>query len=187
MIGDETVRQRILREHAILRVLIKRLQKAAQGAADDAGFAQDLRDAGRTLHLVLEAHALLEEQLFGPAIVASRRPRLLEDLHEHHARALAGLQRLRGRGIENYAATALRLVPYLFAALDLEDRELSGGAGDAPAPEPRKKLASLRVGMKGRGSSLDSMGRTRPIADHSAGGSDASPPAASRPADAPPA
>jgi hypothetical protein len=186
MIGDETVRQRILREHAILRVLIKRLQKAAQGATDD-GFAQDLRDAGRTLHLVLEAHAFLEEQLLGPAIVASRGPSLLEDLHEHHARALAGLQRLRGRGIEKYAATALRLVPRLFAALDLEDRELSGGAGDAPAPEPRKELAILRVGMKGRGSSLDSMARTGPIADHSAGGSEVSPPAASRPADAPPA
>jgi hypothetical protein len=90
---------------------------------------------------VLEAHALLEEQLLGPEIVASRGPRLLEELHEHHTRALTGLQRLRGRSIEKYASATLRLVPHLFAALDLEDRELSGGAGDPPARTPQQ-LAS---------------------------------------------
>jgi hemerythrin-like domain-containing protein len=138
MIFDEMVRQRILREHAILRVLIERLQRAAQAAATEDGFAQELRDAGRTLHLVLEAHALLEEQSLGPAIVASRGPRLLEEMHEHHARALAELQRLRGRGSENYATTALRFVPHLLTALDLEDRELCGTSADAPARTPQR-------------------------------------------------
>jgi hypothetical protein len=132
MITDETVRQRILREHAILRVLIERFRKAAHGATED-GFTQELRDAGRTLHLVLEAHVLLEEQLLGPATEALRGPRLLAELHHHHGRALAGLQRLHERGSEKYATTALRLVPHLLAAVDLEDRELFGAVGEAPA------------------------------------------------------
>jgi hypothetical protein len=132
-IYDEKVRQRVLGEHAILRVLIERLQNAAQGTREN-GFAQELRDAGRTLHLVLEAHARVEEQLLGsPTIAASRGSRWLEGLHEHHGRALAALQRLHGRGSEKYAMMALRLAPHLLAAIDLEDRELCGAAGEVPA------------------------------------------------------
>ena len=142
-ICDEEIRQRVLREHAILRVLIERLQNAAQGRREN-GFAQELRDAGRTLHLVLEAHARIEEQLLGRTIAASRGGRWLEGLHDHHGRALAALQRLHGRGSEKYAMTALRLVPHLLAAVDLEDRELFSADEEATAGTLQKARESVR-------------------------------------------
>jgi hypothetical protein len=142
-ISDEKIRQRVLGEHAILRVLIERLRNAAQGTTED-GFAQELRDAGRTLHFVLEAHTRLEEELLGRRIAGSRGIRSLEELHEHHGRALAALQRLHGRGSEKYAMTALRLVPHLLAAVDLEDRELFSADEEATARTLQKARESVR-------------------------------------------
>jgi hypothetical protein len=136
-IYDEKVRQRLLGEHAILRVLIERLRKAAQGTTED-GFAQELRDTGRTLHLVLEAHARVEQRLLGRGIAASRGIGWLAELHEHHGRALAALQRVHGRGSEKYSMVALQLVPQLLAAVDLEDREIFGAGDEAPAQTPQR-------------------------------------------------
>jgi hypothetical protein len=132
-IHDEAVRQRVLGEHAILRVLIERLRQAAVKARSD-GCTQELRDAGRTLHLVLEAHARVEEDVLGPSLLASGGTRRLEELHEGHLRALAKLQRMQGRGYKRHAALAARLAPHLLAALDLEERELVGTARFGSSP-----------------------------------------------------
>jgi len=124
---DELSLQRILREHAVLRLIIERFGQAAV-AALAGGSAQELRDAGRNLSLVLEGHVRGEEELLKSSAGTNR----IRELHEGHAAALAELRRLKERDIASYAATAARLAPHLLEALATEERELLADAAMHP-------------------------------------------------------
>ena len=127
--GSEANLERIRSNHAILRVVIERFRDAA-AAARAGRSAQELRDAGRTLCLVLEAQVGIEEELF-----KSSCPHLedtwIRECHREHAATLTELKRLKGRDITSYAATGLRAARHLLDALDSEERELLGDAASA--------------------------------------------------------
>lgn len=131
--SEEANMERIRTDHAILRVVIERFRDAA-AAARAGRSAQELRDAGRTLCLVLEAHVRVEEELLKSSCRTVQDTQI-QQLHHKHAATLTELQRLKGRDITSYAAIGLRLARHLLDALDSEERELLGDA------------ASLRVAV----------------------------------------
>src|ERR1700693_4089901 len=115
--SEEANLVRIRTDHAILRVVIERFRDAA-AAARAGRSAQELRDAGRTLCLVLEAHVGVEEELLKSSCPAVQDTRIRE-LHHEHAATLTALQRLTGRDITSYAAIGLRLARHSRGAPDL--------------------------------------------------------------------
>jgi 5-carboxymethyl-2-hydroxymuconate isomerase len=123
---SEATLERIRSDHAILRVIIERFRDAA-AAARAGRSAQELRDAGRTLCLVLEAHAAVEEDLLKSSCPTVHHTRIGE-LHDKHAATVTALQRLKGRDTISYAAIGLRLARHLLDALDSEEREFLGDA-----------------------------------------------------------
>jgi Hemerythrin HHE cation binding domain len=130
IVAYDEARCRVLAEHEVLRVLIEQLRQAAF-LVQRGGCAQQLRDTGRTLCVVLEAHAVREEGLLRKSFVSVESRRRLEQMHDRQAHALAELRRGQGCGPLRYAATAAQLAPGLLAVLELEEYELF--EGQAPA------------------------------------------------------
>jgi hypothetical protein len=124
--ASDDARCPVLAEHEVLRVLIEELRQAAVRALR-GGLTQDLRDTGRTLSVVLEAHALREETLLQPSSITDETRRRLQTLHERQAHALEELRRAEMCSPMRYAATAARLAPSLLAVLELEEDELFEG------------------------------------------------------------
>ena len=135
--GIEANLERVRSNHAILRVVIERFRDAAASARAGRS-VQELRDAGRTLCLGLEAHVGIEEALLRSSCPDVEDTRIRE-LHHEHAARLSELKRLKGRDITFYAARGLRLARHLLDALDSEEREFLGDAtsvGVAVASSP---------------------------------------------------
>ncbi len=95
------------------------------------GSAQELRDAARSLDLVMEAHAAREERLLEP-ILSRKSPQRLEELRRGHRRALEMLRALGARPSAEAAAAYQQAVPVLVAAIEREGREMLD-SGQPPA------------------------------------------------------
>ena len=70
----EFVRRRVLFQHEVLRALLRRLAHAAERTLRGEPAEQDLRDAERTLHDVLEVHVRQEEATLAPLLRARWDP-----------------------------------------------------------------------------------------------------------------
>lgn len=121
-IPDASVVQRLLFEHAVLRILLGRLSDAAKRTAKDESAVQDLRDAQRTLQTVLEAHAHNEEVVFGPGL--DKDTARLHRLRSGHRRVLQALRTAATSPPRRFASSTKRLALLLLASLAAEEREL---------------------------------------------------------------
>lgn len=129
----ESARIQLRFQHEVLRALLARLASASERVLRGEPAVQDLRDAQRTLHAVLEMHLRQEEATLASLPGAPADPRLLERVRAQHGLALNALVRQRGRPPRGSAAASARLVPRMLAAMDLEEEQLLGGT-TAPAP-----------------------------------------------------
>jgi iron-sulfur cluster repair protein YtfE (RIC family) len=118
-----SVRYQLLFHHEVLRALLGRLADAAERTASGQPAAQDLRDAARSLHAVMEAHVNQEEQLLEP-FFRRHSPKRLAQLRADHRRGLEMLRKLRQRPSSDAAAGYRRLVPVLMAAIERESRDI---------------------------------------------------------------
>jgi len=118
-----SARHQLLFHHEVLHALLRRLADAAERSAQGKGSAQELRDAARSLHLVMEAHAAREERLLEP-VLSRKSPQRLEELRRGHRRALEMLRALGARPLAEAAAGYRQAVPVLVAAIEREGREI---------------------------------------------------------------
>lgn len=139
-----SVRYQLLFQHEVLRALLGRLADAAERTARGQPAAQDLRDAARSLHAVMEAHVNQEEQLLEPFFLR-HAPRRLGQLRTDHRRGLEMLRKLRARPSAKAAAGYRRLVPVLMAAIERESRDILepdlAQAHGAPGRQPSRETA----------------------------------------------
>jgi iron-sulfur cluster repair protein YtfE (RIC family) len=129
----EAIRKQILFQHEVLRALLGRLAAAAERTLRNEAAVQDLRDAQRTLHDVLEVHLRQEEDVLAPLLCAIWPADRLARMHEEHTSALESLRRQRSRKPKQSATASIRLVLGLLARMAAEERELLGG-GISQAP-----------------------------------------------------
>lgn len=122
----EFVRRRVLFQHEVLRALLRRLAHAAERTLRGEPAEQDLRDAERTLHDVLEVHVRQEEATLAPLLRARWDPERLARLHANHCTALDALQMQRTRAPNESATASQRLVLRMLAAMAAEERDLLG-------------------------------------------------------------
>jgi Hemerythrin HHE cation binding domain len=122
----ESVRRQILFQHEVLRALLGRLVDAADRILRGEPAMQDLRDAQRTLHDVLEIHVRQEEEILAPLLRAQWGPERLARMYADHRKALDALQRQRTRKPNEAAAASHPLVLRMLAAMAAEERDMLG-------------------------------------------------------------
>ncbi|HET9753113.1 MAG TPA: hemerythrin domain-containing protein [Myxococcales bacterium] len=133
----ESVRIQVLFQHEVLRALLGRLVHASERILRGDPAAQQLRDAQRTLHDVLEVHLRQEEDVLAPLLRATCGPERRDRMHADHCRALRALERQVGRPPRQSASASRRLALRMLAAMEAEERELMGSA---PRPEAQMSL-----------------------------------------------
>lgn len=130
----ESAQNQLRFQHEVLRALLARLASASGRVLRGEPAVQDLRDAQRTLHAVLEMHLRQEEAMLASLPVPPPDPGLLAHLRDEHGKALNALQRQRGRPPRESATASARLVPRMLAAIEGEERHLfNGPRGSGPA------------------------------------------------------
>ena len=122
----QSVRMRILFQHEVLRALLRRLADAADRTLRGEPAMQDLRDAQRTLHDVLENHVRQEEAILAPVLRAQWGPDGLARMHANHCKVLEALQMQRTRKPNEAAAASGPLVLRMLAAMAAEERDVLG-------------------------------------------------------------
>lgn len=124
----ESVRIQVLFQHEVLRALLGRLVHASERILRGDPATQQLRDAQRTLHDVLEVHLRQEEDVLAPLLRATCGPERRDRMHTNHCRALEALERQRGRPARQSALGSRRLALQMLAAMEAEEHELMGRA-----------------------------------------------------------
>ena len=133
----ESVRIQVLFQHEVLRALLGRMVHASERILHGDPAAQQLRDAQRTLHDVLEVHLRQEEDVLAPLLRATCGPERRDRMHADHCSVLRALERQRSRPPRQSATGSRRLALQMLAAMEAEERELMGSA---PRPEPQLRV-----------------------------------------------
>jgi hemerythrin-like domain-containing protein len=120
----ESVRIQVLFQHEVLRALLGRLVHASERILRGDPAAQQLRDAQRTLHDVLEVHLRQEEDVLAPLLRAICGAEQRDRMHAEHCRVLESLDRQRSRPPRQSAVGSRRLALQMLAAMEAEEREL---------------------------------------------------------------
>jgi iron-sulfur cluster repair protein YtfE (RIC family) len=120
----ESVRIQVLFQHEVLRALLGRLVHASERILHGDPGAQQLRDAQRTLHDVLEVHLRQEEDVLAPLLRATCGPERRDRMHAEHCKVLEALDRQRSRPPRQSAVASRRLALQMLAAMEEEEREL---------------------------------------------------------------
>lgn len=138
----DSLRQQLHFQHGVLQALLGRLDGASERVLEGDAAVQELRDAQRSLHDVLEVHLRQEEDVLEAIDGADFPPERIAEIHARHGMAVRALERLRQRGPLPSAAASRRLVRALSQSLLAEEAGLQGmGASLAPAPPaPAKPL-----------------------------------------------
>lgn len=118
-----SVQHQLLFQHEVLHALLGRLAEAAERTVQGKPAAQELRDAARSLQVVMEAHVDQEELLLGP-LLSRGSPHRLQQLRADHRRGLEMLRKLSTRPPGQAAVEYQRVVPLLVAAIERESREI---------------------------------------------------------------
>ncbi|HET7786653.1 MAG TPA: hemerythrin domain-containing protein [Myxococcales bacterium] len=127
----------VLFQHEVLRALLGRLVHASERILHGDPATQQLRDAQRTLHDVLEVHLRQEEDVLAPLLRATCGPARRDRMHADHCRVLRVLERQRARPPRQSATGSRRLALQMLAAMEAEEHEL---IGSAPLPEPQLRV-----------------------------------------------
>ena len=131
----ESIHNELHFQREVLRALLDRLARAAERILRGEPAVQELRDAQRTLHEVLEIHLRQEEAMLGPLLRTRWTSERTARLRAEHCSALQALQAERSRGARESAAASRLLVRRMLAAMAAEERDLDGGerrSGSAP-------------------------------------------------------
>jgi Hemerythrin HHE cation binding domain len=155
-IPDASLAQRLLFQHAVLRVLLGRLSDAAKRTVKDESAVQDLRDAQRTLQTVLEAHARNEEAVFGPLLECAGDTARLEWVRGGHQRVLTALRAAAALPPRRFAASATRLALLLLSSLAAEERAFLDHLARPSSGDESAFTRTSRTPVRGRHSLRDS-------------------------------